>query len=43
MVISHSLAAHGVIMEVGYSETWLGQFPEFIKDAVGRDSSSILS
>jgi hypothetical protein len=40
---AHSLAAHGVTMEVGHYETWLGQFPEFVKDVVAGDVSSMLS
>lgn len=40
--VAYSLVAHGVLMEAGHYESWLGQFLEFVKDAVDGDSSILL-
>ena len=39
-VVAHSLAAYGAKLEAGISEIWLGQFPDFVNDAVAGDLSS---
>ncbi|VAH43129.1 unnamed protein product [Triticum turgidum subsp. durum] len=39
-VVAHSLAAYGAKLEAGISDIWLGQFPDFVNDAVAGDLSS---
>lgn len=37
---AHILAAHGTTLDMGTCEIWLGQFPNFVSDAVAGDLSS---
>ena len=39
---AHILAMHGLGMENDCSETWLGNFPEFVLDAVVGDMPNVL-
>ena len=41
-VAAHILAMHGLGMENDCSETWLGNFPEFVLDAVVGDMPNVL-
>jgi hypothetical protein len=38
---AHCLAAHGINMGNGQSETWVGQFPEFVSNSVTGDLASM--